>query len=1220
MSTKVYPFTTFHLSLVFTERTLHNWAASMNRVTLKRLGLAVVCGLIGLAVNNWRTGSNAPMLVGRILTLPIAILFGPWLGAFAAIIPALAGRGVFSAAIVVLPLEAFVLGAFARRSRSPLLGGFLVWTTVAATVIAVPAAYGFGYLRQTVLPVALQLVVGGLVAVVVADLIATFAAKYLVEVDERPARRLRGDAFHAFVLAATVPVLVLASVDTQLTSAKQEVDGGARLHEAVSALNEHIGNYVNDHEHAVQSLAAALTTLSGDSGRQQKLLDQYHGVYPGFITLFVADRLGVVREIYPPRDSEPPPVSDREYFIGAVQTKRLVISDVILGRLSYVPIVTVAVPIFDATGAVSGVAGGSLDLSRLETFVENFRTLPDAQISVLDQHNRVIFTSGKTTFTALQALGQDELVRASPAAVNGVYRYQRRVDTGDDIEAPRLAAVAVMAPTGWKVFIEQPLVNIRLQATGYYGFALGLMLLAFGGAVLGARAFARRVTRPLEEVVAVVRNISAHGGHAEAKLTSAPPAEIAALLEDVNSMQTRLADSYRQLEQALIQRERLNTELRALTEDLDRKVRDRTVELVAATHVAEEANQAKSEFLANMSHEIRTPLNGIIGMTELALDTGLSLEQREYLTMVKSSADALLSILNDILDFSKIEMRKLELEAIPFSIRDHLADLLKPLALRAEQKDLELVCHVLPDVTSVAVGDPGRLRQVIVNLVGNAIKFTERGQILVQVESMSKTADGMMLHYFVSDSGMGIPAEKQQAIFEPFKQADGSTTRRFGGTGLGLTISSTLVELMGGRIWVESEPLEGSTFHFTVSLGVTDARPEPPAVNLTDLPVLIVDDNGVNRRVLHDLLLRWKMRPTVVDSGAAALRALIAASEGREPFALVLLDANMPEMDGFEVARRIGSNPNLGGATIMMLSSSGQYDESNRCREVGIATHLTKPVDQRELLSAIGRVLAREPGQRASLPSTMLPAELPERRLHVLLAEDNPVNQRLAASLLERRGHKVRIAANGREALTAVTAAPFDVVLMDVQMPEMGGFEATAAIRALEIERKAARLPIIAMTAHAMKGDRERCIAAGMDEYITKPLDPRLLCAIVEQMAGGPPVEDQRGQLPTLPAEVLARVGGDRALLAEISRLFVDDAPQHLKKIREAIEARDGESLRRAAHGLKGAAANFDAEGVVSAARSLEEIGRTGDFDGHDAAWQALEAETDQLIRVLRSV
>ena len=477
----------------------------------------------------------------------------------------------------------------------------------------------------------------------------------------------------------------------------------------------------------------------------------------------------------------------------------------------------------------------------------------------------------------------------------------------------------------------------------------------------------------------------------------------------------------------------------------------------------------------------------------------------------------------------------------------------------------------------------------------------------------------MVLHYFVSDSGMGIPNDKQNAIFEPFKQADGSTTRRFGGTGLGLTISSTLVELMGGRIWLESAPLEGSTFHFTVNLGISDARPEPAAVNLTDLPVLIVDDNSVNRRVLQDLLLRWRMRPTSVDSGAAALRALAEASANQQPFALVLLDANMPEMDGFEVARRIGATPDLGGATIMMLSSSGQYDEGNKAREVGIATHLTKPVDQRELLSAIGRVLAREPGQRAVLPSSMLPAELPERRLHVLLAEDNAVNQRLAASLLERRGHKVTIAANGREAVAAVAAQAFDVVLMDVQMPEMGGFEATTAIRALEADRHAPRMPIIAMTAHAMKGDRERCLAAGMDEYLTKPLDPRQLCALVEQMANGSGAAP-RVEPAAIPLEVLARVGGDRELLAEISRLFVDDAPVHLQKIRQALDASDGEALRRAAHGLKGAAANFDADAVVSAARELEEIGRTGHFNSAEALWQSLTSETDRLLVILRSV
>jgi CheY-like chemotaxis protein/HPt (histidine-containing phosphotransfer) domain-containing protein len=508
---------------------------------------------------------------------------------------------------------------------------------------------------------------------------------------------------------------------------------------------------------------------------------------------------------------------------------------------------------------------------------------------------------------------------------------------------------------------------------------------------------------------------------------------------------------------------------------------------------------------------------------------------------------------------------------------------------------------------------------VIVNLVGNAIKFTERGQVLVQVELDSAGRDANVLHYFVSDSGIGIPKDKQRTVFEPFKQADGSTTRKFGGTGLGLAISSTLVELMEGRIWLESLPLEGSTFHFTARLGVTEARPEPAALDLTDLRVLVVDDNPVNRRVMHDLLVRWKMRPTVADSGAAALRALLDASALGRPFALVLLDANMPEMDGFEVARRIRDQAPIAGATIMMLSSSGQYGEIARCVEVGIVNHLTKPVDQRDLLNAISHALSRNAGQRAALPASMLPTDLPERRLRLLLAEDNLVNQRLAATLLERRGHHVTIAANGREALAALARHRFDVVLMDVQMPEMGGFEATGVIRAAE-RATGAHVPIIAMTAHAMKGDRERCLAAGMDEYLTKPLDSRRLCTLVEHIAAGRQAVDMDPPPAEISDQVLARVGGDRQLLAEISRLFVDDAPRHLERIREALEQRDGESLRRAAHGLKGAAANFEAEGVVTAARTLEEIGRTAAFDGHEAAWRALTLETKRLVTTLARV
>jgi signal transduction histidine kinase/ligand-binding sensor domain-containing protein/CheY-like chemotaxis protein len=526
-------------------------------------------------------------------------------------------------------------------------------------------------------------------------------------------------------------------------------------------------------------------------------------------------------------------------------------------------------------------------------------------------------------------------------------------------------------------------------------------------------------------------------------------------------------------------------------------VGERTGELEKAKRAAEAASRAKGEFLANMSHEIRTPMNGIIGMTELALDMSASHEQREYLSIVKSSADGLLDVLNDILDFSKIEQRRLEIEAISFSIRDQLSECVRPLAFRAERKSLELICHIAPDVPSSGVGDPARLRQVLTNLVGNAIKFTERGQIVVQVDVESTESDATVLHYSVSDSGIGVPKETLGLIFEPFRQADGSTTRRFGGTGLGLTISATLVELMGGRIWVESTPHEGSTFHFTIRLQASAPAPEVQTCNISGLRAAVVDDNAVNGRILYEWLARWGMRPVVFETGSAAVEALAEAVRSRDPFRLVLLDALMPNMDGFEVARRIRENPGLAGATLMMLSSADLAGEHERCRALGIGHYLTKPVDQRELLASISRLLAAEQSPRPALAPAMLPADVPEHRLRILLAEDNVVNQRVAMTLLQKHGHKVTIAVNGREALDALERDPFDLVLMDVQMPELNGLEATAAIRAREAATHQ-HVPIIAMTAHAMKGDREMCLNAGMDGYLCKPLDRKRLMEAVE--------------------------------------------------------------------------------------------------------------------------
>jgi signal transduction histidine kinase len=825
----------------------------MDSPRARRLSLTILCGLAGLAINALPLAPLWSLQLGRGITLPVAMLFGPVYGLLASAIgtgPLIPSFGKPQAVIGLF--EALMAGLFARYGRSPLLGAALAWVIAGAVLITVPQAYGVGYLRDTIWTVALSAFIIRFAAIVLADFIAFGASSApglasAILYGQR--RRIRAFAFHAFVLAAVLPVLLLAAVDNQLTAVKQEADASARLKEAATALAEHIESYVTDHTHAVQVLSVA--AAARPRGEYEGLVKDYRRIYPGFVTVFAADRSGAVEAIDPP-STDVLTVADRQYFTDALVKQQLVISDVILGRISHQPIVMIAMPVAAADGSVTGVVGGSLNLSKLEKFVEQFGSQPDRDVTLVDQLNRVIYASGGTGYHPLQNMAGDELLREAALTTMDVFRYRR--SASDARAASRLAAAAPVPGSRWRVFMERPLLNVRLQSLGYYAVTLTLVVVALGAAVLGAQRFAGAVTGPLEELVTAVRSVSADNAPKPLTLTSDAPTEIAALLEDVNGMQSRLADSYRQLEQSLSQRERLNSELRVLTEDLDRKVRERTAELARATQVAEDANRAKSEFLANMSHEIRTPLNGIIGMTELALDTSLSAEQREYLVMAKTSADALLAILNDILDFSKIEMRKLELEQIPFSLRDHLADVLKPLALRAEQKGLEVVCHVLPDVPHVVVGDPIRLRQVLVNLVGNAIKFTDRGQILVQLQLESKTGDECMLHYFVSDSGIGVPKDKQKAIFEPFRQADGSTTRRFGGTGLGLAISTTLVELMKGRIWLDSAPYEGSTFHFNVRLSVSDARPEMTAVDLTGVPVLVVDDNAVNRRVLHEAL------------------------------------------------------------------------------------------------------------------------------------------------------------------------------------------------------------------------------------------------------------------------------------------------------------------------------------------------------------------------------